>query len=215
MTAGANTFVWDMRYPGPDVLPDAVFQGRAVGPLAAPGNYRVELTAGGRTVSQPFKIVRDPRLTFSDADLEQQFSFLIGVRDKLSETMGVVRQIRDVRKKATEAVDSAKARADSARRIAALEKALADLNNKLYPLEERLVQYRARAGQDLINYPTGIDSKLARLLDFASMADAPPTDGERDLLKRLSDAIGERAQQLDEVNRREYADLMKLAGNRK
>ncbi len=67
-----------------------------------------------------------------------------------------------------------------------------DLNDKLYPLEERLVQYRARAGEDLINYPTGIDSKLARLIDFASMADAPPTDGEQDLLKRMTAGIAER-----------------------
>jgi hypothetical protein len=74
------------------------------------------------------------------------------------------------------------------------------------------VQYRARAGQDLINYPTGIDSKLARLLDFASMADAPPTQGEQDLLKRLSEGIAERATLLDETNRREYAALVKLAG---
>ena len=35
--AGANTFLWDMRYPGAVVLPDAVFQGSAQGPLAPPG----------------------------------------------------------------------------------------------------------------------------------------------------------------------------------
>jgi hypothetical protein len=204
-----------MRYPGPDVIPGAVFQGRANGPLAAPGAYRVELTVGGHTYAQPFKLVRDPRLSYTDADLEQQFAFLIGVRDTLSQTMGVVRQIREMRKNAEETIAKAKVRADSARRIAALDKALTDLNGKLYPLEERLVQYRARAGQDLINYPTGIDSKLARLLDFASMADAPPTQGQQDLLKRLSGGTAERATLLEEVNRREYAALVKLAGVKK
>jgi hypothetical protein len=201
-----------MRYPGPDVIPGAVFQGRAIGPLAAPGAYRVELTVGGRTYAQPFTIVRDPRLSFTDTELEQQFAFLMDVRDKLTETMGVVRQIREMRKNAEETVARATATADSARRIAALNKALTDLNGKLYPLEERLVQYRARAGQDLINYPTGIDSKLARLLDFASMADAPPTEGQQELLKRLSEGIAERAKLLTEIDRREYAALMKLAG---
>jgi hypothetical protein len=77
------------------------------------------------------------------------------------------------------------------------------------------VQYRARAGQDLINYPTGIDSKLARLLDFASMADAPPTQGQQDLLKRLSEGIAERARLVDEINRREYAALIMLAGSKR
>jgi len=32
-----------MRYPAPTVLPDAVFQGRAVGPVAPPGTYTLEL----------------------------------------------------------------------------------------------------------------------------------------------------------------------------
>ena len=35
---GANTFVWDFRYAGANVIPDAVFQGQAAGPLAASGN---------------------------------------------------------------------------------------------------------------------------------------------------------------------------------
>jgi ribosomal protein L17 len=192
-----------------------VHQGRALGPPAAPGPYRVELTVGGRTLTQPFTIVKDPRLAYTDADLEQQLQFLLAARDKLTETMGVVRQIREMRSNAETMIAAAKKSADSARRIAALDKAMKDLNDKLYPLEERLVQYRARAGEDLINYPTGIDSKLARLIDFASMADAPPTDGEKDLLKRMTDGVAERATALDGVKNQEFAALVKLAGQRR
>jgi photosystem II stability/assembly factor-like uncharacterized protein len=213
--AGANTFVWDMRYPGANEIPGVVHQGRALGPLAAPGRYRLELTIAGRTFTQPFTIVKDPRVTYTNADLEQQLQFLLAARDKLTETMGVVRQIREMRTNAEEMIAAAKKKADSARRIATLDKAMKDLNDKLYPLEERLVQYRARAGEDLINYPTGIDSKLARLIDFASMADAPPTDGEQDLLKRMTAGIAERAQLLDGVKGQEYATLVKLAGSKR
>jgi hypothetical protein len=209
--AGANTFVWDLRYPGPDVLPGAVFQGRANGPLAPPGTYRVQIKVGEDTQSQPFVVQRDPRLTFSDADLEQQFVFLTGVRDRLTETMALVRRIREMRKGAEDAVAAAKSGAN-AKRVAALDASLRTLNDKLYPIEERLVQYRARAGQDLINYPTAIDSKLARLMDFAAMADAPPTQGALDLFKRLSDGVAERTALVNEVERREYAAVMKAAG---
>jgi hypothetical protein len=202
--AGANRFVWDMRYPGADVLPDAVFQGRSDGPLAAPGTYRVELTAAGRTLSQSFEIVRDPRIEYTDADLVAQFEFLIAVRNKLSETMDVVRKIREMRGEAERQVERAGGSEE-------LDRAMGALNDKLYPLEERLVQYRARAGQDLIAHPTGIDSKLARLLNFASMADAPPTQGALDLLQRLSDGIAERAAALEVVERNEYAALLRLA----
>jgi hypothetical protein len=94
---------------------------------------------------------------------------------------------------------------------ALLDKSLTELNNKLYTIEERLVQYRARAGQDLIANPTGIDSKLARLFSFASMGDGPPTDGSRDLLKRMIAGIAERTTALSAVEKNELAALTKLA----
>jgi photosystem II stability/assembly factor-like uncharacterized protein len=203
--AGANRFVWDMRYPGAKVLEGAVFQGSARGPLAAPGKYEVELTAGGESHRQPFEIARDPRLQYTDADLQQQFDFLIAVRDKLSETMSVVGRIREMRKKAEEAVEKAGG-------TEAQKDALRELNDKLYPIEERLVQYRARAGQDLINYPTGIDSKLARLSTFASMGDGPPTQGAKDLFARLSQGIAERVRLLDDIEKAELQSVLNLAG---
>jgi len=202
---GANRFVWDMRYAAAVVLPGAVFQGRADGPKAAPGSYRVELAVGGQTLSQPFTIVRDPRTSYTDADLEAQFQFLISVRDQFSETMNVVRRIRGMR-------DTAAARVQRAGGGAERERAMAALNDKLYPLEERLVQYRARAGQDLIAQPTGIDSKLARLMSFASMGDGPPTDGQLTLLRRLSEEIAARAQTLEQVRANEYAAVLRLTG---
>jgi photosystem II stability/assembly factor-like uncharacterized protein len=202
---GANAFVWNMRYPGAEVLEGAVFQGSAQGPLAAPGSYRVDLTVGGETKSQTFELARDPRIEFTDSDLQEQFEFLVSVRDKLTETMNVVRRIRDLRKKAEEAVEKGGG-------TEAMKEALVALNDKLYPLEERLVQYRARAGQDLINYPTAIDSKLARLMSFASMGDAPPTGGARDLFRRLSEGVAERVRALDEVEKNEYGALLALAG---
>jgi hypothetical protein len=98
------------------------------------------------------------------------------------------------------------------KKTADLDKAIKALNDKLYPIEERLVQFRARAGEDLINYPTGIDSKLARLLNFASMADAPPTEGDKELLGRLSEGVTDRIRLVDQVEKTEYATVVKLAG---
>jgi hypothetical protein len=74
------------------------------------------------------------------------------------------------------------------------------------------VQYRARAGQDLINYPTGIDSKLARLSTFASMGDGPPTQGARDLFRRLSEGVAERVRLLDAIEAGDLNSLLRLAG---
>jgi photosystem II stability/assembly factor-like uncharacterized protein len=211
--AGANTFVWDMRYPAPTVVANAVFQGRAVGPVAAPGTYTIALSANGVQTRTSATIVKDPRVTYTDAELTEQFTFLIDVRDKLTETMSVVQQVRDTRRTAEELVKKAKEsrRGRTPESQALLDKSLTELNNRLYTIEERLVQFRARAGQDLIANPTGIDSKLARLLDFAAMGDGPPTDGAKDLLKRLTDGIAERRTALSAVEKKELAALTKLA----
>ncbi len=211
--AGANTYVWDMRYPAPTVLPGAVFQGRAVGPMAAPGTYRLALAVNGVQTTTTATIVKDPRLTYTDAELESQFVFLMDVRDKLTDTMSVVKRVRDTRIEAEALVKKAKEtrRGRTPESQALLDQAMTDLNNRLYTIEERLVQYRARAGQDLIANPTGIDSKLAQLLGFASMGDGPPTGGARDLLKRLTEGIAERTTAFGVVEKTELATLKRLA----
>ena len=176
-----------------------------------PGTYRVELSVGGQTYSQQFKLVKDPRLSYNDAELEEQFQFMKRVSDRLEQTMTTVRRIRDMRKRAEDMIAQAK---KDGKNTTDLDKALKALNDKLYPIEERLVQFRARAGEDLINYPTGIDSKLERLLDFTSMADAPPTEGEKELYGRLSEGVTDRVRLVDQVEKTEYATVVKLAGSR-
>ena len=70
-SAGMHRFLWDFRYdtllgePESDQVPG--------GPFAPPGRYTVRLTAGGRTWSQPLTVVKDPRVSASDADLVAQF----------------------------------------------------------------------------------------------------------------------------------------------
>ena len=201
--AGAHTFVWNLRVRPAEVLDDAVFQGSAQGPRVPPGDYTVELDLGERTLSQPFAVVRDPRVDVTYEELRAQFEFLLEARDRLTETMELVARIRDLRAQAERAVE----RGGSGD---ALRAALAELNGELYPVEERLVQYRARAGQDLIANPTAIDSKLARLMGFASMGDGPPTRGQIDLLARLGAGIEERAAAVDEIERTTWANLVRL-----
>lgn len=201
---GANAFVWDLRAAPADVIEDAVFQGSAAGPLVPPGEYTVELEVGGRAWREPFEILRDPRVAYTDADLREQFEFLVGVRDRLNETMELVRRIRDMRATADSVVERT-GRADE------LADALGALNDELYPVEERLVQYRARAGQDLIAHPTAIDSKLARLMSFAAMADAPPSGGQRDLLARLEAALAGHRRAVEAIESGAYVELIRRA----
>jgi hypothetical protein len=191
---GANRFAWDMRYPAAKVIPGTTLHGSPAGPLAPPGSYQVRLTMDGRSYTQSFDIVKDPRLPYADQDLAEQFKFQMAVRDELSLDHDVVRDIRSMRAAAEQAVQGKKAS----------QKQLTALNDKLYGIEERLSQYRARATQDLTNYPNGLDDKLVELMDFAGQADGPPTKQMYDLLADLSGRLDGWKRQLDAVKAREW-----------
>src|SRR5581483_11484526 len=66
-------FVWNFRGPDATKIPDNKGRGGTVdalaGPRVPPGRYQVRLTVGGRTLAQSFEIVKDPRVTASDAVL--------------------------------------------------------------------------------------------------------------------------------------------------
>jgi photosystem II stability/assembly factor-like uncharacterized protein len=81
--AGMHRFLWDMHYiPVRDVAPEfpisATYRNtapEATSPWVAPGDYNVTLTVGGKTFSQPLKVVMDPRVKALAADLQDQFNF--------------------------------------------------------------------------------------------------------------------------------------------
>jgi len=62
-TAGAHRFVWDFHEKSPD------------GPLLPPGYYTIRLGLNGRSYARPARVLRDPRIAASDADLRAQYEF--------------------------------------------------------------------------------------------------------------------------------------------
>ena len=102
--AGANRFVWNLRGPAATKLPDNKGRGGTLDMLTAPrvppGAYQVRLTVGGRTLTQPFEIVKDPRVQASDADLREQFAWAKKAHDLLTRVHDAVLRLRDVRSQA-------------------------------------------------------------------------------------------------------------------
>src|SRR5208337_3430625 len=128
---GLNRFVWDLHYEGANRVPGYYlweYNDGAKGPLALPGHYQVRLTASGKSLTAPFEVKLDPRVTTSASDLEKQFKLQMDVREQLNRVYSAVNQIQDVR----EQLDGLKKRlvpGDST-------KALLDGSN---PLEAKLI----------------------------------------------------------------------------
>ena len=64
---GMHRFVWDFRIA------------RSDGPLAALGIYTVALLADGKTLTESLRIVRDPRIAASEADLIAQTQLAVAI----------------------------------------------------------------------------------------------------------------------------------------
>ena len=98
-TPGHHRFLWDLRYPavpgmstGPSAEEAVPYDTPAVSssPWVMPGTYSVKLIAGGKTLSESMKVVMDPRVKTSQADLEAQFKIsMAAYKDTLRATTAI------------------------------------------------------------------------------------------------------------------------------
>ncbi|MBC7921018.1 MAG: glycosyl hydrolase [Ferruginibacter sp.] len=204
--AGGNRFVWeDMRYPAPVALPGAVTHGTAKGPLATPGTYRVRLTVDGKTWTQPFQIVKDPRIATTPAEFKEQFDLLVNIRSRLNELRAAVKDIRRMRQEldSTSRTSSSRTSASSTGAVQtagkgdAVEKVKwAAFRDQLLRIEDALVQFRAKATQDLTNHPVRLDTRLTVLAAFVESDDSKPTRQQREHYALLSRSLAEELRKL-------------------
>ncbi len=207
---GLNRFVWDLHYDEANRVPGYFlweYEEGAHGPLALPGNYQVRLTANGKSLTAPFEVKIDPRVTVSQSDLKKQFKLEMDVREQLNRVYDAVNQIQDVRdqldglKKRMVPGDSSKILVDGA----------SALDAKLIAVRDPLINFRISASEDSLAYAPGIDAKLAFLsMAVSGFADAAPTEAdyqEFDKLKKQTDEFLARWEQVRDTDIRSFQKL--------
>ena len=208
--AGINRFVWDLHYEGAPRIPNSpLWGGSTNGPTALPGDYQVRLTVDGKSQTQPFKIVPDPRLAVTADDLKKQFELMQKIMAKVTEVHDAVRQMRDIRaqmtalnKRVTEEKNpNAKAVADAG----------SALDKKMTVVEAALIQTKAKSGQDVLNYPIQLNNLLVALGGTVSSADTPPTKQEYEMFDQLSKQADEQLAKWNEIVKTDLAAYNQLA----
>ncbi len=170
--AGANRFVWNMRYPDARKVSGYVAAEAALaGPVVPPGTYGVRLTVGDTTYTESFEIVPDPRLTTTREDYQAQFDLQVQIWERLSQTHDIIYTVRSLRRQVEEWERKTKGQ-EHAEAIAEEGKRLRD---KLTVLEEELIQTKAKTRQDTLNNPVKFNAHLAFLGMVVSSAEAAPT----------------------------------------
>jgi hypothetical protein len=195
---GANRFVWNMRLPGAREVPDAaLWFGFMGGPVVLPGTYTVRLAVGRDVLTKPFEIVKDTRLDVPDRALQEQFRFLLEIRDTLSGVNGAVVTARQIREQVTQWV----ARAEGLRGREALAGAARELSAELDRIEDALIQWRAQAYEDVFHFPVRLNNQIATIADLMSITDGAPTRQARELFDELRGRANTQLERLAEIKK--------------
>jgi photosystem II stability/assembly factor-like uncharacterized protein len=207
---GVNRFVWDLHYEETPRIPNSpLWGGSTDGPLALPGEYQVRLTVDGKSQTQPFKIVPDPRLQVTQEDLKKQFDLMQQILGKVTQVHDAVRQIRDIRAQMTAVNKRLKEEKNpSAKELADAGSAL---DKKMTVVEEALIQTKAKSGQDVLNYPIRLNNLLVALGGIVSSADASPTKQDYEMYDDLSKQADEQLAKWNEIVKTDLAAYNRLA----
>ena len=208
---GLNRFIWDLHYEEANRVPGYYlweYNEGAKGPLALPGNYQVRLIANGKTLTAPFGVKIDPRVTTSEADLEKQFKLEMDVREQLNRVYDAVNQIQDVREQLT-GLKKRLAENDSSK---VLFDGAGALDARLIAVRDPLINFKISASEDSLAYAPGIDAKLAFLsMAVAGFADSAPTEAQYQEFDKLKKQTDELLSHWDEVRNADITKFQKLA----
>ena len=189
--AGTNRFTWDLRYPGPRGFPKVILWAASLrGPRAVPGAYRVRLNVDGQVQEQPFRILKDPRLTgVTQAELEEQFRLAMQIRDRVSQADSAVLLVRGIRQQVDERVarDSSLAPAAEAFKAA------------LLGVEDSIYNTRLESSQDPLNFPIRLNNQIAALQGVVESAESRPTAASYEVFRELSARLDVHLRRLDAV----------------
>jgi len=171
---GANTFNWNMQYPDAEKVKGMILWWASLkGPKALPGAYNIKLHKNGKMVAdQTFNLLKDPRSTATQEDLQAQFTFIIEIQEKLSEIHKTLKNIAKVKaqiatlKKSISDKDKNKEIIDLADKIV----------KELTEYEDVLYQTKSKSNQDPLNFPIRLNNKLAHLNSLSAIGDYKPTD---------------------------------------
>lgn len=187
---GWNRFVWDLRHTpatkieGKDPPAEQVFEG----PIVAPGSYQVALNVGETTHTQPLSVVKDGRVSSSDADIQAQYDLLMRIYRSYNGAVKAINRMRDLRGQ----LDGWARRAEGVQGGEGLKEAAAALRDKVLEVEKTLLVPDLRAGwADNLNHGTRLLAKLASLPPAVALGEYRPTDAAEAFYAEISAQIDE------------------------
>ncbi len=203
--AGMHRVNWDLRYPVPaDIQGGASYDERPPrGIMALPGQYTAKLTVEGRSYSQPLTVVNDPRSKVSLAALEAEYKLATTLMDAVARDHRAVNQILQVRAQ----LKQLRERLAGDPNAKAILPAIDDLDRKAGVIENVLYQSHAKTSEELLNFPTELNSKIAYLEDEVDFGDGAPTAQFQEMAQQYLQELQQQIDRWHELQKNELAAL--------
>jgi len=154
--------------------------------VAVPGKYSVRLIVGKDTLTRPFEIVSDPRLTTTTEEYRQQFALAQQGLARLTALTESVLRVQDIQAQ----VDKRAAQADEAGHATRVKPVAKELRGKFEGVRSELYEVYTKADQATLNYPVKLYQQFITLNEQVQMGDQRPTDQHaaiyQDLTQRLT-----------------------------
>ncbi|MDB4905760.1 MAG: hypothetical protein JWO05_544 [Gemmatimonadetes bacterium] len=210
--AGAQRFIWNMRYPGAKQLKNTVLdEGLVDGPVVAPGRYSARLIVGKDTMTRTFDIVADPRVRTTAAQLAAQVQSSLRVRDRITDIVEAATRIEDIQAQ----LDQRAAQAKGQPQAKKLEDAASALRKKLEAVRAELYEVGCHADQCTLDQPIKLYNMLITLNSQVQQGDYAPTKQHEEVFQDLSGKVGvqlKKATALEETELRALNDMLKEMG---
>lgn len=182
---GMNTVNWNLRHTGPEVVDNLVTMvigNPPAGPLATPGEYQVKVTHGDWMSDVPLTIKPDPRWQHvSQADYQAQLEVAQVIGDMLTESHKRIMNIRSL----SAQIKTTANLAQKAGYGPELGELANEIVEKLSAVENLIIQNKAEASQDNINFPRVFSNHIGRLYSVVANGHHRPTDGAMERLEDL------------------------------
>ncbi len=194
--SGSNRFVWNMRYSGFKTFPGMIlYSSPNRGPKAVPGKYKAKLTVNDKSIEQTFEILKDPRIETTQEELQQQFDFLVEVRDRVSEAHQAMLDIRSLRKDLNY-LNEKLGKREEYKEVLDMTK---NIDKEMKVIENNIHETQNQSYQDPLNFGIKVNNRLAFLMADQQRGDYPPTDQAIEVKDQLTQELNEYLKDWEEL----------------
>jgi len=179
---GINRFVWDMRYPIMPGIPTAYIEGSYRGHKVIPGTYSLTLKRGNATATSEVEVLNNPLYDIDQATYQTYHDKMTIMETTFTEMHDLVNKATGLRKQIKEVV----AHIANEQKNDALRKTGDDLVKKLKDWDEKMVQRKSQAYDDVENFPNKFTANYMFVLNHAESALPRITQPTLDQLSELT-----------------------------